>query len=187
MSNRVTILATREPEFLEQYVALRSRMYLSHYPHLPSNFGHLEPDDVLGDVVLAIDSDRVVGGARLNYSTPDCRRRLPMESDTFNLGDVFPDLDAKPYAEISRLAVSIQAATDGSLNMMLARELCCVAARQGIDTLFSMCPPAVVRINRRNANHCGIGFQHCSRLAIPNPFAMSMTLCIYTGILAATT
>lgn len=171
-----------EPTLRDQYIKLRQRTYLVHYPCLSSTFGLCEPDDYLGDIVVAHDGDTVLGGARLNWTAPAAPRALPLESRDFRLAEIAPELCGAPYGEISRYAVTPEASGDGAVGLEIARAMCSRATARGIATLFSMCPPAVARLNRRNAKLCGVGFVYFAGLTVPNPFGLQMTLCAYTNV-----
>ena len=83
--------------------------------------------------------------------------------------------------EISRMAIDPACSHALEASSDLALELCCVAARHGVDTIFSICPPAAVRLNRRNAAALGVGFAQYPKIA--TIYGRDMWLCAFTGIL----
>jgi hypothetical protein len=184
-------LLTKSPALLAQYFELRNRVYLRHYPHLPVDFGCEEPTDRHSHIVVGYDS-RVVAGGRITISRPaqlphSGQRHLPMEEAGFRLAAAVPRfrLDREPYAEFSRVAVDPGYAGGRHCSLGLIKELAHSAALHGVDLVFSICPEAQVRWNALNSRKCGVTFQTFPEIAIPTPFRIPMTLCAYTGLVAA--
>jgi hypothetical protein len=175
---------TADGKLIADYIELRRRVFRLHYPWLPEEFGLEDETDLASHIVLACQDGAVSGGARLTVSGPDLRRKLPLEEAGFDLTgcELLKDvnLDKTGYGEIGRMAVD-PACTQGlEVSCGLARELCHVAARLGIDTILSICPDGAVRLNRRNAGNCGVAFRRVVQL--PTVFGAPMWLCLFTGI-----
>jgi len=182
MSNYIALVEQPNEHLQDQYIKLRQRAYLLHYPKLAPSFGVRELDDELGQLVVAVDEGLVVGGARLNWSNRTNQRRLPLETDSFRLPMIVPEYCQDTYAEISRYVVAPEVSGGGAIGLEIAKAMCERAAALGVHTLFSMCPPVVARLNRRNAKICGVGYIHFSDISVPNPFGLDLTLCAYTGV-----
>jgi len=179
-------IETKESQFLEQYVELRRRVYLKQYPWLHADFGFADETDRVSRIVIALRDDGIVaGGARLTVSSPSCARRMPLEEANFSLRDCgfLEDLDLRrnPYGEVSRMAVDPECARGFEISSGLGNALCALAAREGLDVLFSICPEKPARINHINAKRGGIGFRRYQQL--PTVFGVDMALCAVTGLL----
>jgi len=177
---------TADRKLIADYIDLRRRVFRLHYPCLPHEFGVEDETDRASHIVLACHGAAVSGGARLTVSVPGCRRKLPLEEAGFDLLTCElvkeMNLDRTAYGEIGRMAVD-PACTQGlEVSCGLARELCRVAARLGVDTILSICPDGAVRLNRRNAASCGVSFRRVVKLA--TAFGIPMWLCLFTGIQA---
>jgi hypothetical protein len=175
---------TADRRLIADYIRLRRRVFRLHYPCLPHEFGIEDETDRASHIVLACQGASVSGGARLTVSVPCAPRRLPLEEAGFDLlacelvKEV--NLDKTAYGEIGRMAVD-PACTQGlEVSCGLARELCHIAARLGVDTIVSICPDGAVRLNRRNAASCGVSFRRVVKLA--TVFGIPMWLCLFTGI-----
>ena len=183
----IEFFETADRKLIADYIELRRRVFRLHYPWLPEEFGIEDETDRLSHVVIACRDGVVSGGARLTVSAPpDCRRKLPLEEAGFDLSgcELLKDvnLEREAYGEIGRMAVD-PACTQGlEISCGLARELCHVAAGLGIDAILSICPDSAVRLNRRNAASCGVGFRRVVKL--PTVFGAPMWLCLFTGIRA---
>jgi len=176
---------TNDRGLLAQYVDLRRRAFLNEYPWLSADFGAEDETDRTSHIVVAVRDNHVGGGGRLTISTPELPRRLPLEEGGFSLGDCGAlkhlALGQSPYAEISRMAVEPGSSSQGRrVSLGLALELCLVAARAGIDTIFSICPDGPAKINQLNARILGVTFRKYDRL--PTVYGKDMWLCCFTGV-----
>jgi hypothetical protein len=63
----------------------------------------------------------------------------------------------------------------------LGNALTALAAREGLDVVFSICPEKPARLNQINARRLGIGFRKYDKL--PTAFGVNMWLCAFTGLL----
>ena len=175
---------TADRKLIADYIELRRRVFRLHYPCLPDEFGVEDETDRASYIVLACQAGAVSGGGRLTVSVPGSPRRLPLEEAGFDLlaCELLKEvnLESEAYGEIGRMAVD-PACTQGlEVSCGLARELCGVAARLGIDTILSICPDGAMRLNRRNAASCGVSFRRIVKLA--TVFGIPMWLCLFTGI-----
>jgi len=178
-------LQTKDRGLIAKYVELRRRAYLNEYPWLPPNFGYEDDTDRDSFIVLVRRANLVAGGARLTISTPPNPRRLPLEEAGFSLeacaflSDL--DLHRNPYGEISRMAVDAACSRGLEASFGLGNALCAIAAREGLDVVFSICPDTPARINQINAKRRGIIFhKYCE---MPTVFGRNMWLCAFTGLL----
>jgi hypothetical protein len=177
---------TTNSALITEYCELRNRVYRYHYPHLAEDFGRRDSVDAHSHVVIGYDN-RVVAGGRITISRPGSPRQMPMEESSFRLADALPEfrLGARPYAEFSRVAVDPAFAAGRHCSLGLIQALVHTAAGFGIDLIFSICPHAQVRWNAWNSSKCGVTFQTFPNIEIPTPFDIRMTLCAYTGLIAA--
>jgi hypothetical protein len=182
----IQFFLTRDSALLAQYFELRNRIYRRHYPHLAADFGREEQADRHSHIVVGYDS-HVVAGGRMTISRPGRFRLLPMEEAGFRLAAALPRfrLDREPYAEFSRVAVDPDYASGRSCSLGLIQALADTTAQSGVDLVFSICPAPQVRWNAVNSRRCGVAFHTFPDVAIPTPFEIQMTLCAYTGLVAA--
>jgi hypothetical protein len=67
----------------------------------------------------------------------------------------------------------------------LILEMAWTAARMGVDLVFSICPEPQVRWNAANSRKIGVRFHVFPEIEVATPFGIDMTLCAYTGLIAA--
>jgi len=177
---------TTDPTLFAEYCELRNRVFRHHYPHLPSDFGRPDMIDRHSHIVVGYDY-RVVAGGRITISRPESPQPLPMEEAGLRLADRVPEflLDRESYAEFSRVVVDPAYATGRQCSLGLIQALAHTAAGFGIDLVFSICPDPQVRWNAANSRKCGVTFHTFPEIEIPTPFGIRMTLCAYTGLIAA--
>jgi hypothetical protein len=177
-------------DLFERYVELRQRAYSGKYSGLPADFGLPDEADHTSRIVYAVrqtaDEGRVLaGGARLTISTPACPRRLPLEEKNFSLRScaLLKDLylDRNAYGEISRMAAAPEHSRGFDLSFGLGNALCALAASEGLDVVFSMCPELPARVNERNAKRQGVRFHRYTEMA--PVCGMRMWLCAFIGLL----
>ena len=182
----VQYLLTSDPAVLTEYYALCNRVYRRHYPHLPEDFGREDSIDRQSHIVVGYDK-RVVAGGRITISWPERPQSMPMEEGGFQLAAATPQfrLRWQPYAEFSRVAVDPLYSEGRHCSLGLIRTLARTAARFGVDIVFSICPTPQVRWNALNSRRCGVTFETFPDIEIRTPFHIPMTLCAYSGLLAA--
>jgi hypothetical protein len=182
VDSAVTFQITRDPALLEDYYRLRSNLYHRHFPSLPPTFGQEEPDDLRGDILVATLAGLVVGGARISYVRPGEFARLPLESDAFRLATAFPEwnLSALTICEFSRHAVAPEYGP--SISRALATEMAFTAKQRGAVLAFTVCPRGQTVLNRRHCRGLGLEFEVLEGVNPPNPFELSMALCVYRGL-----
>jgi hypothetical protein len=172
-------------DLFAKYVELRRRAYLREYSWLPAKFGYEDEADRVSRFIVAVRNGTVAGGGRLTISTPECPRLLPLESEGFSLRSCEflkdLDLDRNPYGEISRMAVDSESSRGFEVSAGLGNTLTALAAREGLDVVFSICPEKPARLNQINARRLGIGFRRYNEL--PTAFGVNMWLCAFTGLL----
>ena len=182
----IEFLLTSDPTLLTQYYELRNRVYRRHYPHLPEDFGREDAVDRHSHIVVGYDR-RVVAGGRITISWPERPHLLPMEESGFRLAEAVPQfrLQWQPYAEFSRVAVDPTYAEGRHCSLGLIRTLAQTTARFQVDLVFSICPTPQVRWNALNSRRCGVTFETFPDIQILTPFHIPMTLCAYSGLIAA--
>jgi len=177
---------TRDPFLLARYRELRRRVYLKEYPWLPEHFGIEDEIDRVSRTVVAARNGVVAGGARLTISTPESDRALPLEENSFRLRNCpkFGDLhlDRRPYGEISRMAADPACGRAFEVSTGVGDALCAIAAREGLDIVFSICPELPARINQRNARRRGVDFQR--HMELSTAYGVKMWLCSFSGLLS---
>ena len=131
--------------------------------------------------------ERVVAGGRITVAWPGQSQPLPMEEAGFRVAEAVPELLApgEPYAEFSRVAVDPAYAAGRQCGLGLIFELARTAAGLGVDLVFSICPQPMVRLNEWNSRRCGVAFRAFPEIHVPTPFRIHMTLCAYSGLIAA--
>ena len=177
-------------DLFARYVELRQRAYSGKYAGLPADFGRSDEADRMSRIVYAVrktagEGPVLAGGARLTISTPGHRLPLPLEEKDLRLRSCtfLKDfrLDRNPYGEISRMAAAPECSRGLELSFGLGNALCRLAAHEGLDVVFSMCPELPARVNERNAKRQGVPF---FRFAEMMPVCgMRMWLCAFTGLL----
>jgi hypothetical protein len=177
---------TKDPALLAQYFELRNRVFRLHYPHLATDFGREEAMDHRSHIVVGYE-ERVVAGGRITISRPERPQPVPMEEPGFQLTLAVPQfrLDREPYAEFSRVTVDPAYTSGRACSLSLIKEMAYTTAQRGVDLVFSICPEPQVRWNAANSRKCGVTFHTFPRVAVPTPFRIPMTLCAYSGLLAA--
>lgn len=182
----IQFLLTNDPALVAQYCELRNRVYRTHYPHLAEDFGREEPMDHRSHIVVGYEAC-VVAGGRITVSRPERPLTMPMEEAGFRLATALPEfrVDSKPYAEFSRVTVDPAYACGRRASFGLIAEMAWTAARMGVDLVLSICPEPQVRWNAGNARKIGVGFQVFPEIEVATPFRIRMTLCAYTGLIAA--
>jgi hypothetical protein len=178
-------IETDDREMLAKYVEMRRRVFRNEYSWLPEEFGSEDEIDRVSHIVLAVHGNLVGGGARLTIATPECPRPMPLEEGSVILRDceflTQLDLRARPYGEISRMAVDPDCARGFEVSAGLGNALCARAASEGLDVVFSICPEKPARINHINAKRRGVEFHRYREL--PTVFGVNMWLCAFTGLL----
>jgi hypothetical protein len=182
----IQFFTTQDPTLLAEYFELRALVYRRHYPHLSEDFGREDPLDRRSHIVVG-HQERVVAGGRITVSRPRQPQRMPMEESGFRLADALPrfPLARQAYAEFSRVAVDPAYAGGRQCALGLNFELAHTVADLGVDLVFSICPEPMVRLNAWNSRRCGVEFHVFPEIPIPTPFRIHMTLCAYTGLIAA--
>jgi len=183
----IRFFLTQDHALLAEYFELRNRVYRRHYPNLTTDFGREEATDHRSQIVVGRDEQRVVAGGRITVARPERPQAMPMEGPGFRLAELFPrwELHRQAYAEFSRVAVDPACASGRRCSLGLIQKLAETAAWMGVDVVFSICPEPQVRWNAANSRWCGVGFQVFPEIAVPNPFGIAMTLCAYSGLVAA--
>ncbi|MEZ5353887.1 MAG: hypothetical protein R2762_14715 [Bryobacteraceae bacterium] len=174
---------TSDPALLSLYFALREREYLRIWG-VPG-LGSPDQFDESGEIVVALDAGRVVGGGRLTMSWPGWRLPMPLEGPEFELRTFLPDLDRHVYAEYSRHVVDAKSENRMAVSHGLALHLFRASAVRGVEIAFSISPKPTMVINRRHARRAGVGFQEFAGAGPLVKDGIEMHLCGYTNLTAA--
>lgn len=104
----IQFVVTRQRDLLEQYYQLREKHYRLELGLTAFDGGEDELDR-RGTVLLAVEDSKqqVVAGARIFGSYPDNPVQLPLETEHFQLNNVFTELDLqrKAYCHWSRFFI----------------------------------------------------------------------------------
>jgi hypothetical protein len=98
---------TKSANLLSSYYKMRADAFASVW-----NLKHSKPDedplDLISDILVVLNGDVCVAGARLTIHKPLSSTKLSFEVGDFDVCNVFPErnLNAKCYGEISRFAIS---------------------------------------------------------------------------------
>ena len=189
MKNHASFLCSESVDrsLFAAYVELRRREFHAHYEGLAKDFGMPDEYDDTSRIVYMTANGELAGAARLTISSPAAPHILPLEECGFRLRECEPlrhlELELRPYSEISRMTIDPRFSRDREASLALAVGLCRAAAREGVETIFSICPPAATRLNQSNARSLGVNFQRFSSIA--TAYGRDMWLCVFTGIMQA--
>lgn len=170
----------RDPAVRSLYYALRQREYLRIWG-VPG-FGEQDCFDDQGEIVVAIEGGRVVGGGRLSMSWPRWRHRLPLEGPEFDLLVAMPRLESHVYGEFSRHVVDATADNPRAVSHGLALHLFRAAAVRGVEIGLSISPAVTVRINRMHARRARVEFEELESVGPIEKDGFAMHLCVYTKL-----
>ena len=143
--------------YLNTYFKVREHCY-RHVDGGPKDFdGSRDAYDEQADVIIVKYEDKVIGGARIVGSTRENRVFLPMESQNFQLNDIFPsyNLSEKGYCEFSRLAILKEYRSMELLNYVCGA-LIRKTIERGYDYLFAFTPLIQARTYRTVAHNLNL-------------------------------
>lgn len=141
-----------QPIWLEQYTALREECFQQSLgiKNLSTSFDRY---DLSGYLLLVINDGVCVGGARLNEACSGGKyggERLPLESDSFMLNRVFPQLNREGvrYGQWTRLVLDESFRTPSVLNM-LATAMADLSVQRDHQYCFNVSGTERARLYRR--------------------------------------
>lgn len=160
---------TRDQNLLDQYFELRKRIYIQDFNLLDFADHEDNYDDKEYTHILVIcDDNRVIGGARIIIHNKNSSELLPIESESFLLKDIFPDLllHNKSYSEVNR-TVLLPEYRQGKIGEEIVR-LCALKSKLcGADYLFTVAPKIQARNNRKHCSNLGINFTIFDDISVP--------------------
>lgn len=177
LARRYTRSAEQEPltfEFstdealLHQYYMLRERMFISTWG-LKEFSAQEDNYDRTSDVLIVRRGNLCVGGARLTFSKPGDRPVLPMENPSFQLQQIFPDLDLehKIYAECARMALLPEFRTK-EVSFQIRHELIKHCVSKNADYAFWIAPLLQARNYRQTCVNLGYACKIRTDVEVPD-------------------
>ncbi len=147
---------TQDRAMLHQYFRLRAVMYDKVFKVEGYNWGE-DFYDKIGHILIARRGNLCLGGCRLIIREADEAWPMPMESEQFNLREVFSDLglDQFRHAEISRFAIMEDSGEEdvfGDLCKVMYNKV----TSSDIHYLFVKSPYKMARSWRFIANNFGV-------------------------------
>lgn len=159
---------TRDPAYLQQYYAMRARIYtekwqLEHFPTEPDEF------DQRGMILIARKGRQVVAGIRMLIRTPRSTKPLQIEADGIDLQNALPELhlDRVSYCELSRFA-RLPDYRGGDFAIQINRALKRKAIAHGVKYGFMLAPVSQTRSYRVINRHEGEEYVICDQVPIPD-------------------
>ncbi len=97
---------TNDKELMHQYYLLREQMFWRNAKYLDEK-GIDDVYDKISEILVARRGNQVIGACRLTFREADEEFLLPMETETFKLRNLFPNLplDKERHAVISKFAI----------------------------------------------------------------------------------
>ncbi len=162
---------TQDRALLHQYYRLREIMYRKMF-NTDQFVGEEDVHDKLSHILIARRGNLCLGGCRLTIREHDEMWALPMESDSFRLRNIFPDLPLtqERHAEISRFAI-LEDTGDHDIFYGLCKVMYDKVIDANIHYLFAKSTHTLARNWRLIANSFGVKTTRiCSEIEVPeNP------------------
>lgn len=164
----VVLEFTHDPVLLQQYYALRTRIYvqkwgLEHFPDGPDEF------DNRGMILVARKDKLVVAGVRMLIRSPRSNKPLQIEADGIDLRHELPELNLEKvsYCELSRFA-RLPEYRGGDFAIQINRALKRKAIAHGVKYGFMLSPRSQARSYRLINQHEGEEYVICDHVPIPD-------------------
>lgn len=158
LTKNTVIQLTKDQSKLEEYYQIRRDSYVKDkFMQGHFNNGRQDKYDEISDMMLVVENNKCIGGARLTSSVPHKRIPLPTESKNFNFEDTLPELPLKHcgYAEIHRFVLEPSIRAMGFLeNLIWCAYLWCV--EQKISYLISPSIALRTRIYKKACEKLGL-------------------------------
>lgn len=156
---------SKKPQLLAQYYKIREACFRKELG-LESFDGSEEEDDRAGHILIAMDVDRCIGGARFSGSPASNPTRLPMEGDDFVLEKIFPELAQQSYGQWTRLCLLPEYRTTEML-----RDQCRAMVRGSVELNYSygfnVAGLARARLYKRLHTVLGYDYKIYDQIGIP--------------------
>lgn len=159
---------THDPALLQQYYAVRQRLYtekwgLEHFPEGPEDF------DKRGMILVVRSGKLVVGGVRMLIRSPRINKPLQIEADGINLQEYLPQLQLEhnSYCEISRLAL-LPEFRGIDTSICIYRVLKRKAVAHKVKYGFVLAPYSQIRNYRLMSKIEGEDYVTCENVPIPD-------------------
>ena len=153
-------------EWINQYYSVRQQVY-TNYWNLKNFSGGESHYDKLGFLLLALYQNNCIGGIRLVSS--DINENLPLETDTFKIIDLFPqlNLEAGYYGEIGR-AVLLPEFHGGNHSKELYRKIALKSKELNHQYAFAVATVVHARKTRIACKSFGLRVDICEDIEIPD-------------------
>lgn len=163
---------TQDRALLHLYYVLRQEMYRRTYGSC--EFPAQEDlHDKISYTLIARRGNLVVGGCRLTVREADEKFPLPMETDNFNLREVFRgtslDLDKHKHGEMSRFAVMNDFKRNREVMIEMSRIIIQKAINLKLKCFFLKSNYLIARNWRMIANHLQLENEIMEHIKVPPP------------------
>jgi hypothetical protein len=164
----ITFEFSTEKFLLNQYYELREKCYRNDLM-LPNFSGEPDIYDTTGNIFIARKDDVVIGGARMNISSPNERIILPLEEDGFIMQQLFPELhlENKSYFETSRFVVDYLYRSHNLVCSKITASVAKKAIQNGCEYQFSISPVLSARNTKKICNNLGMKHEILTDIKVP--------------------
>lgn len=154
-----------EPAKRAQYFAIREFCFRNDLG-LYSFDGSEDRYDREGEILLIMEGDHCIGGARLSGSRD--RLPLPLEHEGLNLKQLFPEFtnNSTPYCQWSRLAIHPSKRTP-ELVVETAKSMASISTAKGYQYSFYVSGRPQARLYKRLYNNLGYDFRIMEQVSVP--------------------
>jgi hypothetical protein len=160
-----------EEKYLRQYAQLVNQFYKKDLDldlaenNMQGGLEYAAPGEY---IYLVRDGEKVVGGAKISFSSTVSDTPLPMEEGEFSVRNYLPEgYGPQGYAEIGRLVVDPGFRGKEVLHTMVA-ELAAFARRQGSGYLFVLAPALNAVLYRRVCRTLGMPIELHKEANLPD-------------------
>lgn len=160
---------TRDPGLLHQYYFLREERFINLL-ELKNFTGEKDAFDDQSEIMVVRIGNHCVGGCRLTFSTPEDRKKLPMERDGFTLPEALQELPlaTESYVEISRMAILTE--FQNSVAMLeMSRQLFKHIEERNTRYAFTLAPVMLANNQHTAIQLFGMPWEVCNGIAVPQP------------------
>lgn len=159
------------PEYIRQYYALVDQFYKKDLNvdltenHMPLGLLSEASDEL---IYLVRDGERVIGGAKLSFSSRHATQGLPMEEGEFKVARFLPeDFGDREYAEIGRLVIDPEYRGKDILQRMVL-DTARFARKEGCGYLFVLAPALNAVLYRRICRSLGMPIEQHRDANLPD-------------------
>jgi len=169
MNYDITYQFTHDKNLLDQYFELRKEIYIQDF-NLQDFADHEDnfDDKEYTHILVVCDGDRVIGGSRVIIHNKNSDIILPIESDSFLLKDILPELSLhnKSYSEVNR-TVLLPEYRQGKIGEGIVHRVILYSKELGADYLFTVAPKIQARNNRKHCSNLAINFTIFDNISVP--------------------